>query len=85
MLPLIGALERGGGHWWHPASDGYDVVRVLPLVGIFCFIMPSTFSDVFSPKYGQHDSMLLTPGFFIVVGYFCLLVSAGVWMLFTAA
>ena len=61
------------------ADDGYIYIIMLPLIGIACLVMPGTFRELFSPKYGDWQHYLLTPGFFVIIGYFCILVSLGIW------
>jgi H+/gluconate symporter-like permease len=69
-------------HLHYRAAEGFEYVVMLPLVGIACLIMPTTFSELFSPKYGLFRESLLTPGFFVIVGYLCILVGYGLWALF---
>jgi hypothetical protein len=61
---------------------GVAFVLILPLIGIACILTPETFRNRFSPRYGRHDSDLLTDGFWVLLGYFILLLSAAVLMLF---
>jgi hypothetical protein len=61
---------------------GVAFVLILPLIGIACILTPETFRNRFSPRYGVHDSDLLTDGFWVLLGYCILLLSAAVLMLF---
>jgi hypothetical protein len=61
---------------------GVAIVLVLPVIGIACILTPETFRNRFSPRYGRHDSALLTDGFWVLLGYFILLLSAAIFMLF---
>lgn len=69
-------------HLHHRASDGYDIITMLPLLGCACLILPNTFADLFSSKYWLFLHDLFTPGIFIFIGYVCLVVSWGLWALF---
>jgi hypothetical protein len=61
---------------------GVAFVLLLPVIGIACILTPETFRNRFSPRYGRHDSALLTDGFWVLLGYFILLLSAAIFMLF---
>jgi len=62
---------------------GVAFVLILPVVGIACILAPGTFRNRFSPRYGRHDSELLTDGFWVLLGYLILLLSVAILMLFT--
>jgi hypothetical protein len=52
------------------------------VIGIACILTPETFRNRFSPRYGTYDSALLTDGFWVLLGYFMLLLSGAIFMLF---
>ncbi len=80
-FPFLVEIERGK-HMSGDAIQGYDFIVMLPFVGVACLILPETFTELFSPKYAPWNRDLLTPGFFVLVGYFCLLVSIGLlWVI----
>jgi hypothetical protein len=54
-------------------------LTLLPLFGIACLTIPKTLTKQFSAKTPIWNTPTLTPGFYVVVGYFSLLVSTGLW------
>jgi hypothetical protein len=81
-LPFLLEIEDAK-HMNGDAGQGYDFIVTLPLVGMACLIMPGTFADLFPWRVGLWNRNLLTPGFYVMVGYYCLLVSAGLLWIMT--
>jgi hypothetical protein len=54
-------------------------LTLLPLFGITCLIIPKTLTRQFSAKTPIWNTPTLTPGFYVIVGYFCLFLSTGLW------
>jgi len=75
-------LVAAQGSLYPKVFIGMSVVLILPVIGIACVLTPETFRNRFSPRYGKHDSALLTAGFWVLLGYFMLLLSAAIFMLF---
>jgi len=61
---------------------GVAFILILPVIGIACILTPGTFRNRFSPRYGKYDSALLTDGFWVLLGYFMLLLSVAIFTLF---
>lgn len=61
---------------------GWLVAFGLPIVAIICFIFPDRLMWRLSPRTPPDYDYLLTPGFWYVIGYFTLIVGAGILLLF---
>jgi hypothetical protein len=75
-------LVAAQGSLYPKVFIGMAVILILPVIGIACILTPDTFRNRFSPRYGKYDSALLTDGFWVLLGYFMLLLSAAIFMLF---
>lgn len=48
-------------------------LALLPLFGIVCLTIPKILVEKFSSRTPIWNTPTLTPGFYVIVGYFCLL------------
>ena len=78
-LPGLAAAQ---GALYPRVFIGTAIVLILPVIGIACILTPETFRDRFSPPYGRLDSALLTDGFWVLLGYVLILLSAAIFLLF---